>query len=101
MDILSRPVLVADHRIRYGDDASQFGDLWLPNGAGPFPLVVFFHGGWWKSKYDLGYAGYLCAALRDGLGRRAGVGPEPFMTRQQVLITLRFWVMGILSICHE
>jgi acetyl esterase/lipase len=65
MDILSRPVLVADHRIGYGDDASQFGDLWLPNGAGPFPLVVFFHGGWWKSKYDLGYAGYLCSALRD------------------------------------
>ena len=28
------------------------------------PLVVFFHGGWWKSEYDLGYAGYLCAALK-------------------------------------
>jgi acetyl esterase/lipase len=32
------------------------------------PLVVFFHGGWWKSEYDLGYAGYLSAALKkDGI----------------------------------
>ncbi len=70
MDILSRPVLAADHRIPYGADPSQFGDLWLPAAPahGKAPLVVFFHGGWWKSAYDLGYAGYLCAALK-----RAGV----------------------------
>ena len=84
MDVLSRPVLVADHRIHYGPDASQFGDLWIPElkGSPEFkglpkpngvpeprphalaPVVVFFHGGWWQSAYDLGYAGYLCAALR-------------------------------------
>jgi acetyl esterase/lipase len=66
MDILSRPVLTADHRIRYGAGPSQFGDLWIPQTHGPslLPLVVFFHGGWWKSQYDLGYAGYLCAALQ-------------------------------------
>ncbi len=70
MDILSRPVLTADERIPYGADPSQFGDLWLPSTrAGKrCPLVVFFHGGWWKSAYDLGYAGYLCAALK-----RAGI----------------------------
>ena len=28
------------------------------------PLVIFFHGGWWKSEYDLGYAGHLCADLK-------------------------------------
>lgn len=66
MDVLSLPVLHADHRIPYGPDASQFGDLWLPaaHGRAPSPVVVFFHGGWWKSEYDLGYAGYLCDALR-------------------------------------
>lgn len=70
MDILSLPVLQADHRIHYGPDPSQFGDLWLADtkGGGLQPLVVFFHGGWWKSAYDLGYAGYLCAALK-----RAGI----------------------------
>lgn len=66
MDILSRPVLRADHRIPYGTDASQFGDLWLPQTGSHArsPVLVFFHGGWWKSAYDLGYAGYLCEALR-------------------------------------
>jgi acetyl esterase/lipase len=64
MDILSRPVLNADHRIHYDAGPSQFGDLWIPQSTSPLPLVVFFHGGWWKSKYNLGYAGYLCAALK-------------------------------------
>jgi acetyl esterase/lipase len=70
MDVLSRPVLTADHRIHYGTGPCQFGDLWLPQSRGKslLPLVVFFHGGWWKSQYDLGYAGYLCAALkREGI----------------------------------
>jgi acetyl esterase/lipase len=68
MDILSRPVLQPDYRIHYGQDPSQFGDLWLPDQHGPRPVVVFFHGGWWKSEYDLGYAGCLCAALkREGI----------------------------------
>lgn len=66
MDILSRKVLVADHCIPYGSDPSQFGDLWLPAATSGqlLPLVVFFHGGWWKSEYDLGYAGFLCDALK-------------------------------------
>lgn len=28
------------------------------------PLVVFLHGGWWRSEYDLQYGGHLCEALR-------------------------------------
>lgn len=71
MDFMSLP---ADHRIPYGPDASQFGDLWLPLRESqtsiptPHPLIVFFHGGWWKSAYDLGHASHLCAAFR-----RAGI----------------------------
>jgi acetyl esterase/lipase len=66
MDILSRPILSADHRIHYGAGPYQFGDLWIPETktGSLLPLIVFYHGGWWKSKYDLGYAGYLCAALK-------------------------------------
>ena len=67
MDILSRPAPSADHRIHYGPGPSQFGDLWIPPAQGKslLPLVVFFHGGWWKSEYDLGYAGRLCADLKQ------------------------------------
>jgi acetyl esterase/lipase len=67
MDILSRPIPTADHRIPYGANPNQFGDLWVPTprpGA-LLPLVVFFHGGWWRSAYDLGYAGHLCQALKS------------------------------------
>lgn len=66
MDVLSRPAPTADYRIPYGAGQYQFGDLWVPQVVGKalIPLVVFFHGGWWKSEYDLGYAGHLCADLK-------------------------------------
>ena len=68
MDILSRTPPKADVRLHYGEDASQFGDLWLPQGAKVHPVVAFFHGGWWQSAYDLAYGGELCAALKaDGV----------------------------------
>lgn len=67
MDILSRPAPTPDHRVTYGSELWQFGDLWIPETAhhAHLPLVVFFHGGWWKSEYDLGYAGHLCRALKN------------------------------------
>ncbi|MBA2554422.1 MAG: alpha/beta hydrolase [Geodermatophilaceae bacterium] len=37
----------------YGSDPSQFGQLYLPSGGGPFPVVVVIHGGFWRSAYDL------------------------------------------------
>jgi acetyl esterase/lipase len=65
MDILSKPTLRADRRIFYGPGPQQFGDLWLPASRNPAPIVVFYHGGWWQSQYDLAYAGYLCDSLRQ------------------------------------
>jgi acetyl esterase/lipase len=65
MDVLSAVPPAADYRIHYGSGEFQFGDLRLPSGVkGGVPLVVFVHGGWWKSAYDLTYAGHLCAALK-------------------------------------
>ncbi len=66
MNILTSAAPPAEARIHYGPDKSQFGDLRLP--PTPLkrlvPLVVFLHGGWWQSQYDLEYAGHLCAALK-------------------------------------
>ena len=62
-DILTLPSPPADARLRYGTDPNQFGDLRLPKGKGPFPIVVNIHGGYWRAKYDLAHAGHLCAAL--------------------------------------
>jgi acetyl esterase/lipase len=53
----------ADVRIAYGSGVSQFGDLRIPKGKGPHPVVVYFHGGYWREAYDLLHAGHICAAL--------------------------------------
>ena len=50
-------------RSAYGSADEQFGDLYLPVGAGPHPVVVFIHGGFWQAQYDLHYAEPLCLAL--------------------------------------
>jgi len=62
-DILTLPPPAADARLAYGTDPNQFGDLRLPQGSGPFPVVMNIHGGYWRAKYDLAHAGHLCAAL--------------------------------------
>jgi acetyl esterase/lipase len=62
-EILTLKPPPADVRLAYGSDASQFGDLRLPAGKGPFPVAMNIHGGFWRAKYDLLHAGHLCAAL--------------------------------------
>jgi acetyl esterase/lipase len=62
-DILERPAPPADRRIAYGSDPNQFGELRLPTGTGPHPVIVGIHGGFWRKTYDLTHFGHLCAAL--------------------------------------
>jgi acetyl esterase/lipase len=50
------PARPPDHRVSYGSDPNQFGELRLPAGRGPHPVVVLVHGGCWKAEY---------ATLRD------------------------------------
>jgi len=55
----------ADHRIPYGDDPSQFGDLFLPRGASPHSVLLLLHGGCWRAQYGLGPMGQLARAVAD------------------------------------
>ncbi len=64
-DILTRPAPPVDHRLSYGTDEFQFGDLRLPKGAGPHPVAIVIHGGCWMSEYGLSYMGHLSAALTE------------------------------------
>ena len=72
----------------YGDDPSQFAELYLPDEPRPGPVVVIIHGGYWRSTYgaelgkplalDLAGRGYTCWNLEY---RRAGNGggwPQTF-----------------------
>jgi len=50
-DIMRLPARKADHRIAYGAETLQFGDLRLPPGNGPFPVAIVVHGGCWISHF--------------------------------------------------
>ncbi|MFZ5827469.1 MAG: alpha/beta hydrolase family protein [Bacillota bacterium] len=43
------------HRLPYGSTEWQFGELRLPEGAGPHPAVIVIHGGGWQASTDLAY----------------------------------------------
>ena len=46
-------------------DAHQFGDLRLPKGNGPHPVVMNIHGGFWDfmANFDINRAGFAVAGL--------------------------------------
>ncbi len=50
-------------RIAYGSLPDQFGDLRVPNGSGPFPVVVLIHGGCWLESINLDNIAFLASAL--------------------------------------
>jgi acetyl esterase/lipase len=62
-DILDLPPPLADHTLAYGSLPLQEGDLRLPPGPGPHPVVVTIHGGFWRNRYDRAYMGHAAAAL--------------------------------------
>ena len=80
-DFLALPAVAPDARVPYGPGPQQFGELYLPAGPGPHPVVLLIHGGCWQARYGLAQLGPLCAALRsEGLAvwsleyRRLGNG---------------------------
>ena len=50
----------------YGSEALQFGELHLPGGIGPYPIVILIHGGFWRAAYNY----TLMTGLAEDLARR-------------------------------
>lgn len=62
-EALALPQPPPDERRAYGPGELAFGELRLPEGNGPFPVVMVIHGGCWLAAYDLGYMSGLADRL--------------------------------------
>jgi len=90
-DLTGRPLPKPTRRIAYGTLPAQVADLWLPEGKGPFPVVLMVHGGCWQSDIaDLTLMNYAADDLRKrgiavwnieyrGIDRPGGGYPGTFL----------------------
>lgn len=60
-ELSSMPLPAPGKRIVYGDEKEQFGELRVPKGDGPFPVIVVIHGGCWQNAFDYVYMTRLSA----------------------------------------
>src|SRR5260370_33619723 len=65
-----RPAKISDpiipSRLAYGPAPLQFGDLYVPNEPGLYPIVILIHGGYWRARYGLD----LMNSLAEDLTKR-------------------------------
>ena len=57
--ILELPPPPDGEKISYGPGEFQFGELRVPTGAGPHPVAIVIHGGYWRAAYGLKHIGHL------------------------------------------
>ena len=50
LELIKQAIPPANERIAYDKEPLQFGELRLPDGAGPFPIAILVHGGCWSAK---------------------------------------------------
>ena len=64
-DLSKMPLPPAAVRIPYGRAPQQFGELRVPAGEGPFPVMVLIHGGCYQNAFDYVYITRLAAWLTE------------------------------------
>lgn len=68
-EIIKRAHQKPTHVIRYGEHRDQFAQLWLPEGKGPFPVMVLIHGGCWMEYIN----GLMLMPLMSEDLRKSGI----------------------------
>lgn len=90
----TRAALRCLENVRYGPEERNVYDLFLPPGDKPCPVVVYVHGGYWRSgdKSEASYvadafvaAGYVCAVINYGLAPQTTVERQISDCRQALL----------------
>jgi len=64
-DLTDRALPQPTSTVSYGENSAQVADLWLPDSAGPHPVVLMVHGGCWqKAIADRTLMNYAAEDLR-------------------------------------
>jgi 3-dehydroquinate dehydratase type II len=58
-------ILYPSEPISYGPSPDQVGELRLPRGSGPHPIIVLIHGGFWRHQWALDTLDALAADLTE------------------------------------
>ena len=64
-ELSAMPLPPPGERITYGAGPQQFGELRVPKGEGPFPVMVLIHGGCWQNAFDYKYITHLAGWLAE------------------------------------
>jgi acetyl esterase/lipase len=63
LHLLERPI--TGTVLAYGAEPLQFGELTLPKGAGPHPVLIWLHGGCWLAPYTISHSRAFAQAMAD------------------------------------
>jgi acetyl esterase/lipase len=100
-DLLERERPLPTATIRYGEQAMQVVDLWVPSGNGPHPTVLMVHGGCWQTEIaDRRIMNWIAADLQGrgiavwnidyrGVDRQGGGYPGTFLDAAAAADALR------------
>jgi acetyl esterase/lipase len=106
-DLLNRPRVFPQETIRWGQGATDIVDVWLPEGAGPYPVVLMAHGGCWqKSIADRTLMNWAAEDLRSqglavwnieyrGVDEQGGGYPGTFLDVAHAADALRDNAVGL------
>lgn len=92
--VKAKEMFSCKENIAYGEHSDELLDIYLPEGTGPWPLVIFCHGGAWRalSKDESGFpamalvpAGIAVAALNFSLAPAARLAAMVDQIRRAVL----------------
>lgn len=65
-EVLTRPAPGPDLTLRYGEHDDHVADVWWPRPGVPAgPLVIFVHGGFWRTAFDRSHTRPLANDLAD------------------------------------
>jgi acetyl esterase/lipase len=63
--VLDRPAPPPSYTVNYGDGSEHVADVWVPSHGRAAPIVLAFHGGFWRNEWDRVHLRPFASALAE------------------------------------